>query len=301
MNQPIETLVTPNVKTKPNARPRLQSMKKALSRLFQNKFGVLGGLFLLLLVILAVFAPWLAPYNPVKQDYMSVLQPPSAKHWFGTDALGRDILSRIIYGAQVSLKAGIISVGIALVIGVPVGLISGYFKGFWDEIIIMRVTDAMLSFPSLVLALSLAAVLGAGLNNAMIAIGLVYTPTFIRLVRGEVLAQREREYVEAARSSGISHWRIMLFHILPNAWAPIMVQATLSVAGAILAEASLSFLGLGTQPPTPSWGAMLSEGQGYLTQAPWMSIWPGVFIFLAVMSINVFGDAVRDMLDPKLK
>jgi len=276
-------------------------MKKALSRLFQNKFGVLGGLFLLLLVILAVFAPWLAPYNPVKQDYMSVLQPPSAKHWFGTDALGRDILSRIIYGAQVSLKAGIISVGIALVIGVPVGLISGYFKGFWDEIIIMRVTDAMLSFPSLVLALSLAAVLGAGLNNAMIAIGLVYTPTFIRLVRGEVLAQREREYVEAARSSGISHWRIMLFHILPNAWAPIMVQATLSVAGAILAEASLSFLGLGTQPPTPSWGAMLSEGQGYLTQAPWMSIWPGVFIFLAVMSINVFGDAVRDMLDPKLK
>jgi peptide/nickel transport system permease protein len=301
MNQPIETLVTPNVKTKPNARPRLQSMKKALSRLFQNKFGVLGGLFLLLLVILAVFAPWLAPYNPVKQDYMSVLQPPSAKHWFGTDALGRDILSRIIYGAQVSLKAGIISVGIALVIGVPVGLISGYFKGFWDEIIIMRVTDAMLSFPSLVLALTLAAVLGAGLNNAMIAIGLVYTPTFIRLVRGEVLAQREREYVEAARSSGISHWRIMLFHILPNAWAPIMVQATLSVAGAILAEASLSFLGLGTQPPTPSWGAMLSEGQGYLTQAPWMSIWPGVFIFLAVMSINVFGDAVRDMLDPKLK
>lgn len=301
MNQPIETLVTPNVKTKPNARPRLQSMKKALSRLFQNKFGVLGGLFLLLLVILAVFAPWLAPYNPVKQDYMSVLQPPSAKHWFGTDALGRDILSRIIYGAQVSLKAGIISVGIALVIGVPVGLISGYFKGFWDEIIIMRVTDAMLSFPSLVLALTLAAVLGAGLNNAMIAIGLVYTPTFIRLVRGEVLAQREREYVEAARSSGIRHWRIMLFHILPNAWAPIMVQATLSVAGAILAEASLSFLGLGTQPPTPSWGAMLSEGQGYLTQAPWMSIWPGVFIFLAVMSINVFGDAVRDMLDPKLK
>ena len=301
MNQPIETLVTPNVKTKPNARPRLQSMKKALSRLFQNKFGVLGGLFLLLLVILAVFAPWLAPYNPVKQDYMSVLQPPSAKHWFGTDALGRDILSRIIYGAQVSLKAGIISVGIALVIGVPVGLISGYFKGFWDEIIIMRVTDAMLSFPSLVLALTLAAVLGAGLNNAMIAIGLVYTPSFIRLVRGEVLAQREREYVEAARSSGISHWRIMLFHILPNAWAPIMVQATLSVAGAILAEASLSFLGLGTQPPTPSWGAMLSEGQGYLTQAPWMSIWPGVFIFLAVMSINVFGDAVRDMLDPKLK
>ncbi|MGV3489372.1 MAG: ABC transporter permease [Tuberibacillus sp.] len=301
MNQPAEMIIKPNIEAEQKTHPRLRSMKKALGRLFQNKFGILGGLFLLILIIMAVFAPWIAPYNPIKQDYMSVLQGPSAKHWFGTDALGRDILSRVIYGSQVSLKAGIISVGIALVIGIPIGLISGYFKGFWDEFIIMRITDAMLSFPSLVLALTLAAVLGAGLNNAMIAIGLVYTPTFIRLVRGEVLAQREREYVEAARSSGIKHWRIMLFHILPNSWAPVMVQATLSVAGAILSEASLSFLGLGTQPPTPSWGAMLSEGQGYLTQAPWMSIWPGIFIFLAVMSINVFGDAVRDMLDPKLK
>jgi len=301
MNQPLETAVNAPFEVQHKAHPRLQSMKKALGRLFQNKFGVLGGIFLFILVILAIFAPWLAPFNPTKQDYMSVLQGPSATHWFGTDSLGRDILSRVIYGARVSLKAGIISVGIALVIGIPIGLISGYFKGFWDEYIIMRITDAMLSFPSLVLALTLAAVLGAGLNNAMIAIGLVYTPTFIRLVRGVVLAEREREYVEAARSSGIRHWRVMLFHILPNSWAPIMVQATLSVAGAILSEASLSFLGLGTQPPTPSWGAMLSEGQGYLVQAPWMSIWPGIFIFLAVMSINVFGDAVRDMLDPKLK
>ncbi|WP_077614221.1 ABC transporter permease [Caenibacillus caldisaponilyticus] len=281
--------------------PRLRSLKKALGRFFQNKLGVAGGLFLLILVILAIFAPWLAPYNPMKQDYMAILQGPSAKHWFGTDDLGRDVLSRIIYGARVSLKAGIISVAIALAIGVPIGLISGYFRGFWDEFIIMRITDAMLSFPSLVLALTLAAVFGAGLNNAMLAIGLVYTPHFIRLVRGQVLAQREREYVEAAIAAGISHWRIMLRHILPNAWAPIMVQATLSVAGAIISEASLSFLGLGTQPPTPSWGSMLSEGQGYITQAPWIAVFPGLFIFLAVMSINVFGDGVRDMLDPKLK
>jgi peptide/nickel transport system permease protein len=302
MNQPLETSINqPFDKSQSKVHQRLRVFKSSLSRLAQNKLGVVGGIFLFILIILAVFAPWIAPYNPVKQDYMSILQGPSANHWFGTDNLGRDILSRIIYGAQVSLKAGIISVGIALVIGIPVGLISGYFKGLWDELVIMRITDAMLSFPPLVLALTLAAVLGAGLNNAMLAIGLVYTPNFIRLVRGEVLAQREREYVEAARSSGINHWRIMLIHILPNSWAPIMVQATLSVAGAILSEASLSFLGLGTQPPTASWGSMLADGQGYLLQAPWIAIWPGIFIFLAVMSINVFGDAVRDMLDPKLK
>lgn len=281
--------------------PLLRTFNEALYRLWQNKLGVAGGIFLLLLIIMAVFSPALSPFDPTKQDYASLLQDPNAKHWFGTDDLGRDIFSRVIYGARVSLKAGLISVGIALLIGVPIGLMSGYFKGLWDELIIMRITDAMLSFPPLVLALTLAAVLGAGLNNAMLAIGLVFTPNFIRLIRGEVLAQREREYIEAARSSGISHWRIIFVHILPNSLAPIMVQATLSVAGAIIAEASLSYLGLGTQPPTPSWGAMLSQGQGYLEQDPWIAIWPGIFIFLAVMSINVFGDAVRDMLDPKLK
>lgn len=281
--------------------PRLRLLGDMFYRLWLNKLAVAGGLFVFILIIMAVFADQIAPYNPTKQNYNIVLQPPSSQHWFGTDQLGRDIFSRVVYGAQVSLKAGLISVGVALAIGVPIGLLSGYYRGIWDEFIIMRITDAMLSFPLLVLALSLAAVLGAGLENAMLAIGLVYTPNFIRLVRGEVLANREREYVEAAKASGLRDLRIMFFHIFPNSLGPIMVQATLSVAGAIIAEASLSYLGLGTQPPTPSWGGMLAAGQGYLAQAPWLVFFPGLFIFLAVMAINVFGDGVRDMLDPKTK
>lgn len=293
----VQTQTQPVVKKN----PRVRMWGEMAQRLWQNKLAVAGGLFILILIIMAVFASSIAPYNPVKQDYVHVLASPSADHWFGTDNLGRDIFSRVVYGAQVSLKAGLISVGIALIIGVPIGLFSGYYRGFWDEVLIMRFTDAMLAFPPLVLSLSLAAVLGAGLGNAMIAIGLVFTPNYIRLMRGEVLSKRESDYVEAARSSGLKDWRIMLFHILPNSIAPILVQATLNVAGAIIAEASLSYLGLGTQPPTPSWGSMLSAAQGYLAEAPWFAIFPGLFIFLAVMSINVFGDGIRDMLDPKLK
>ncbi|WP_404454943.1 ABC transporter permease [Virgibacillus necropolis] len=281
--------------------PQIRMLVDMMERLWQNKLSVAGGIFMLILIIMAIFAGLLAPSDPAAQNYSAVLQGPSAAHWFGTDNLGRDILSRVIYGAQVSLKAGLISVGIALIIGLPIGLFSGYYRGLWDEFFIMRFTDAMLAFPPLVLALTLAAVLGAGLENAMIAIGLVFTPNYIRLMRGEVLARRESEYVEAAKSSGIKDWRIMLFHILPNSMGPILVMATLNIAGAIIAEASLSFLGLGTQPPTPSWGAMLAEGQGYLTEAPWLVFFPGLFIFLAVMSINLFGDGLRDMLDPKSK
>ncbi|HET7627039.1 MAG TPA: ABC transporter permease [Bacillales bacterium] len=281
--------------------PKIRRLREMWQRLWLNKLAVAGGFFMLLLIIMALFAGVLSPYDPTLQNYSVVLQPPSAEHWFGTDGLGRDILTRVMHGAQVSLKAGLISVGIALAIGLPIGLFSGYYRGLWDELLIMRFTDAMLAFPPLVLALTLAAVLGAGLENAMIAIGLVFTPNYIRLMRGEVLAKRESEYVAAAKSSGIKDWRIMMFHIFPNAFGPILVQATLNVAGAILAEASLSFLGLGTQPPTPSWGAMLADGQGYLQQAPWIVIFPGLFIFLAVMSINLFGDGIRDMLDPKTK
>jgi peptide/nickel transport system permease protein len=293
-----QSTTTPSASTR---NPRLRMFGEMIQRLWLNKLAVAGGLFVFVLIIMALFAGQLTPYNPSEQNYSAMLQSPSAAHWFGTDQLGRDILSRVIYGAQVSLKAGLISVGVALAIGIPIGLISGYYRGILDEFVIMRVTDAMLSFPPLVLALSLAAVLGAGLENAMIAIGLVYTPNFIRLVRGEVLAKREREFVEAARSSGLRDWRIMTFHIFPNSLGPILVQGTLSVAGAIIAEASLSYLGLGTQPPTPSWGAMLSAGQGYLAEAPWIVIFPGLFIFLAVMAINLFGDGIRDMLDPKVK
>ncbi|WP_246206648.1 ABC transporter permease [Virgibacillus ihumii] len=285
----------------PDKNPKIQLLQDMAGRLWQNKLSVAGGLFMVLLIIMAVFAEFLAPYDPAGQNYSKVLQSPSGSHWFGTDNLGRDIFSRIIFGAQVSLKAGLISVGIALAIGLPIGLFSGYYRGLWDDLLIMRFTDAMLAFPPLVLALTLAAILGAGLENAMIAIGLVFTPNYIRLMRGEVLAKREHEYVEAAKSSGIKDWRIMLFHILPNSLGPIIVLATLNIAGAIIAEASLSFLGLGTQPPTPSWGAMLAEGQGYLNEAPWLVFFPGLFIFLAVMSINLFGDGLQDMLNPKGK
>jgi peptide/nickel transport system permease protein len=281
--------------------PRKRRVKEMSSRFFQNKLAVIGGAFTLMLILMAIFAPFVAPHAPAEQDYAKFLQSPSSQNLMGTDELGRDIFSRVIFGARVSIQAGIISVGIALLIGIPIGLFSGYYRGVLDELVVMRFTDALLSFPPLVLALSLAAVLGAGLQNAMIAIGIIFTPNFIRLVRGEVLSQREREYVTAAKASGISDIKIMFRHIFPNCLPPILVQATLSIAAAIISEASLSYLGLGTQPPTPSWGAMLSMGQGYLGDAPWISLFPGLFIFLTVLSINLFGDGLRDALDPKLK
>jgi peptide/nickel transport system permease protein len=281
--------------------PKKRMMKEMFSRFFQNKLAVIGGAFTLMLIFMALFAPVISPFDPTEQDYSKFLQSPNEVNKLGTDELGRDILSRIIYGARVSIQAGIISVGIALIIGIPVGLFSGYYRGVLDEYVVMRFTDALLSFPPLVLALSLAAVLGAGLQNAMIAIGIIFTPNFIRLMRAEVLSQREREYVTAAKASGISDLKIMFVHVFPNCLPPILVQATLSIAAAIIAEASLSYLGLGTQPPTPSWGSMLSMGQGYLGDAPWISLFPGLFIFLTVLSINLFGDGLRDALDPKLK
>lgn len=281
--------------------PRKKMIRKMAGRFFQNKLAVFGGFFTLILIIMAIFAPLIAPFNPTEQDYGKFLTNPNAQNWFGTDELGRDVFSRVIYGSRVSLEAGIISVGIALAIGIPIGLFSGYYRGVLDEYIVMRFTDALLSFPPLVLALSMAAVLGAGLQNAMIAIGIVYTPNFIRLIRAEALSQREREYVTAAKALGLNDLRIIFRHVLPNCIPPILVQATLSVAGAIIAEASLSYLGLGTQPPTPSWGSMLSMGQGYLADAPWISLFPGIFIFITVLSINLFGDGLRDALDPKSK
>lgn len=279
--------------------PRSRLLKNMWKRFSENKLAIAGGVFTLLLLLTAIFAPIVAPNDPAEQDYSHVMESPNKEFWFGTDELGRDVFSRVIYGARVSLQAGLISVGIALAFGIPIGLISGFYRGFWDEYITMRVTDAMLAFPSLVLALTLAAVFGAGLENAMIAIGIVLTPNIIRLVRGEVLAHREKEYVEACRAAGFNTGRILFSHILPNIMAPIMVQATLAIAAAIISEASLSYLGLGTQPPMPSWGSMLSTGQGYLSQAPWIALFPGLFIFLTVMAINLFGDGIRDMLDPK--
>jgi peptide/nickel transport system permease protein len=272
--------------------------RRALRRLRRRKGAVVGLVVIALFVVLAVFAPWISPYDPAAQSWTAVRKAPSALHWLGTDDVGRDVLARVIFGARASLLAGVISVGIAVSIGVPLGLIAGYVGGFTDALL-SRITDAMLAVPFLILAIALAAFLGPSLGNAMIAIGVTTTPIFVRLTRGQVMAVKVEDYVEAARAIGNPPWRIALFHILPNILPALLVQATLSIAAAIIAEAALSFLGLGQQPPAPSWGSMLNSAQRFLTNAPWMAVWPGLAIFLTVLSFNLVGDGLRDALDPK--
>jgi peptide/nickel transport system permease protein len=272
--------------------------RRALRRLFKRKGAVVGLAVIAAFIVIAVFAPFVSPYDPIATSWSLVRKAPSAQHWFGTDDLGRDILARVIYGARASLMAGAISVGIALAIGVPFGLVAGYRGGFVDALI-SRITDAMLACPFLILAIALAAFLGPSLGNAMIAIGISATPIFIRLTRGQVMSVKVEDYVEAAHAMGNPPWRIALFHILPNIMPSLLVQATLSIAAAIIAEAALSFLGLGQQPPAPSWGSMLNSAQRFLTGAPWMAIWPGFAIFLVVLSFNLVGDGLRDALDPR--
>ena len=275
-------------------RPR----SRALGAFLRNRAAVAGALVVLAFVAVAVLAPLLAPYDPLKTNFLLIRKAPSAAHWLGTDDLGRDILSRLLFGARASLLAGCISVGIALAIGVPVGLVSGYFGG-WIDGILSRVVEALLSCPFLVLAIALGAFLGPSLGNAMIAIGLSAMPIFARLTRGQVLAVKAEDYIEGARALGLPDRWIVLRYVLPNALAPIVVQATLAIAGAIIAEASLSFLGLGQQPPAPSWGSMLNTAKNFLDQAPWMSISPGAAIFAAVLGFNLLGDGLRDALDPR--
>src|SRR5690242_3476412 len=272
--------------------------RRALRRLLKRKGAVAGLIVIATFILLALLAPLVAPYDPIATSWTLVRKPPSAAHWFGTDDLGRDVLTRVIYGARASLLAGLISVGIALTIGVPLGLISGYRGGFVDALI-SRITDAMLACPFLIQAIALAAFLGPSLADAMIAIGISATPVFIRLTRGQVMSVKVEDYVEAARAMGNPRWRIALFHILPNILPALLVQATLSIAAAIIAEAALSFLGLGQQPPFPSWGSMLNAAQRFLSNAPWMAIWPGLAIFLVVLSLNLVGDGLRDALDPR--
>jgi peptide/nickel transport system permease protein len=272
--------------------------RRALRRLFKRKGAVIGLVAIATFILLAVFAPQVTPYDPIATSWTLVRKAPSAQHWFGTDDLGRDILTRVIFGARASLMAGLISVTIAISIGVPLGLLSGYRGGFIDALI-SRITDAMLACPFLILAIALAAFLGPSLGNAMIAIGVSATPLFVRLTRGQVMSVKVEDYVEAARAMGNPRWRIALFHILPNIMPALLVQATLSIAAAIIAEAALSFLGLGQQPPAPSWGSMLNAAQRFLTTAPWMAIWPGFSIFLVVLSLNLVGDGLRDALDPR--
>ncbi|HEY8291486.1 MAG TPA: ABC transporter permease [Thermomicrobiales bacterium] len=263
----------------------------------------LAGVSLAIIVLavgMALFAGLLAPDNPTKSDLTQVLQVPSLAHPMGTDDLGRDVLSRIIYGARASLVAGVIATGIALTIGASLGIISGYTLGIVDTVI-SRIMDALLAFPGLILALAITAALGPSLVNAMIAIGIVGIPRFARLARAQVFTVRGVEYIEAVRALGASNARILTRHIAPNILTPIIIQTSLSVAFAILTEASLSFLGLGVQPPTPSWGFMLNQGRDYIAQGPWLAIFPGIALFLVVMAFNLLGDAIRDALDPRLR
>jgi peptide/nickel transport system permease protein len=271
---------------------------RAWGRLLKRKGGVFGLLVIAVFIITAVLAPLIAPYDPAAQSWTTIRKPSSLAHWFGTDESGRDMLSRVVFGGRASLLAGVVSVAIALFLGVPIGLLAGY-GGKWIDAVLSRVADAMLAVPFLILAIVLAAFLGPSLQNAMIAIGLSTTPIFVRLTRGQVIAVKVEDYVEAARAVGNPPVRIAVKHILPNILPALIVQATLSIATAIIAEASLSFLGLGQQPPAPSWGSMLNTAQRFLSNAPWMAIWPGLAIFLVVLSFNLLGDALRDALDPR--
>jgi peptide/nickel transport system permease protein len=277
----------------------LRGPRQFLTRLLKVRGAGLGLGVLVLLVLLAITAPLISPYPPNRQDLLETLQKPSAAHLFGTDDLGRDVLSRVIYGSRVSLEVGLISITVALIGGIVVGLISGYRGGRIDDIL-MRIMDAISAFPSLILALAITAALGAGIGNTMIAIGVVYTPLFARLVRSQALTIRELDYCLAARTLGAGDLRMMFRHIWPNATAPIIVQASLSVSSAIIVEASLSFLGVGVLPPTPSWGSILNDGYKVLELAPWMAIAAGGAIFITVLGLNFLGDGLRTALDPRM-
>jgi peptide/nickel transport system permease protein len=280
----------------PRSRPGLDLLRKAL----RHGSVLFGGGIILALALVALFGASLAPYDPIAMDFTVRFAPPSWAHPFGTDDFGRDVFSRVLYGAAVSFQVAFIAVGISGLAGVALGLTAGY-RGGWVDEVIMRLMDVLFAFPAVLLAITVMAILGRGVENAMIAIAIVYAPIFARVTRGAVISVRDREFVTAARALGQSQLRIMLRHVLPNALGPIIVQTSLSLAFAILAEAALSFFGLGTQPPDPSWGRMLSEGRGFLQQAPWMGIFPGLAIMVSVLGFNTLGDGLRDVLDPRFR
>jgi peptide/nickel transport system permease protein len=257
-----------------------------------------GAALVVLFVVTALAAPWIATTDPVRTDWAKIRKAPSWAHPFGTDDLGRDGFSRVVWGARISMQAGVFSILLAMAIGVPIGLVAGYYRGALDQLI-MRLTDAWLAFPFLILAIGLVTILGPSLVNATLAIGLGATPTYIRLTRGLVLSTKEEDYVQGARALGAGDVRVMARHILPNVASAILVQATVAIPTAIIAEAVLSFLGLGVQPPAPSWGTMLNAAQQFLEQAPWMAYWPGLAIFTLALSFNLAGDGLRDILDPR--
>ena len=272
--------------------------RRTWRRALRRPPAVVGAVVVLLFVGMAIGAPWLATGDPIRTNWSQIRKAPTMAHLFGTDDLGRDVYSRVIWGARTSMQAGVLSILLAIAVGVPTGLTAGYYRGMIDQAI-MRLTDAWLSFPFLILAIGLVTILGPSLTNATVAIGMAATPTYIRLTRGLVLSAAQEDYVQSARALGGGDVRMMLRHILPNIFSALLVQATVSIPGAIIAEAILSFLGLGVQPPTPSWGTMLNAAQQFLETAPWMSWWPGLAIFSLALSFNLAGDGLRDFLDPK--
>jgi peptide/nickel transport system permease protein len=269
-------------------------------RLVKRRVAVLGLGIFLAVVACASLAGWIAPYGPNEMVVGDQLLPPSRDHWMGTDMLGRDMLSRIIYGSRISVYVGVVSMLIATSIGVPLGLVSGYF-GRWIDQLIMRLMDVMLAFPIFLLAIMIMVVLGASATNVCVALGIVYIPRYARIVRGSVLSIRRNEYIEAVQALGIKRWRVFLFHILPNCLAPVLVVVSLSIGVAIIAEASLSFLGMGTQPPTPSWGSDLRDAISLMELNPWLAVFPGLAILVTVLGVNMLGDGLRDAIDPRLK
>jgi peptide/nickel transport system permease protein len=274
------------------------SLQRAWRRAARRPPALLGAAVVMFYFLLALSAPWIAPDDPLRTEWSQIRKAPTAAHPFGTDDLGRDILSRVVWGTRISMQAGVFSILLAMAVGVPAGLMAGYYRGVFDQLL-MRLTDAWLSFPFLILAIGLVTILGPSLTNATVAIGVGATPTYIRLTRGLVLATRELEFVQGARALGANDLRVMARHILPNITSALLVQATVSVPTAIIAEAILSFLGLGVQPPQPSWGTMLNAAQQFLESAPWMAWWPGLAIFSLTLSFNLAGDGLRDWLDPK--
>jgi peptide/nickel transport system permease protein len=280
--------------------PRVTESRRFVKVMFGRWIVILGTVIVLLLIILAIFAPWIAPYTPNKVDLPDSLQQPSATHWLGTDEMGRDVLTRIIYGSQIALLVGVVVVTVSGAVGMLLGLIAGYFGG-WVETIIMRFMDALMSLPPLILMLAISVMLGGGLKNVLAALAVGFMPTYCRLMCGQVLSTKENDYIMAANVLGASHLRIMFRHLVPNVFPTLFVMVTMDLGFAILAEASLSFLGIGINPPTATWGAMINGGQRYLFTNPLLSIAPGMAIVLAVLAFNLVGDGLRDALDPRLR
>ena len=288
------------INNSPPPNPRLESWKSFYKKLRKNKAAMVGGFLILLFIIIAIIGPSLTQYGPSDQNIVNKLQSPSAEHWFGTDHLGRDIFTRIIHGMSITLYIGFLSVAIGSAMGILLGLISGYY-GKRTDAIIMRTMDILLAFPGILLALAIVSVLGGSLVNVIIAVGIFAVPSFARIVRGSVLSVKKLEYVDAVKALGASDIRIIFKHILPNIMSPIIVKASVYMASAILTASGLSFLGMGAQPPTPEWGAMLSAGRNYMWDAPHVALFPGVAIVIVVLAFNIFGDGLRDALDPKMK